>query len=744
MHSPTLTAHATVLGVILGTAAYMAPEQAKGKVVDRRADIWAFGAVLYEVLSGQRAFKGEDISDTLAAVLRQDIDWTALPASTPASVRRLLARCLDRDIRRRLRDIGEARILLDDPATGESGDARGVPVLAPLQPLWRRAIPAMLAAIVTGVLVGGAWFVSLRPSTPLAVTRFSLSLPEGQVFSAIASPRRLIALSPDGTQMAFVGYPSRLYIRSMSQLDVKAVQGIEGFTGVSDPVFSPDGQWVAFYAFADQTLKKITVAGGAPVTICPAESPFGISWDRDAIVFGQGSKGIMRVSANGGQPAVLVGVNEGEAAHGPQVLPGGQHVLFTLATGTGPGRWDNAHIVVQSLASGERKTLIVGGSDARYLPTGHLVYAVGGTVFAVAFDARRLELRSGPVPMVEGVRRAAGLAGGGTTGAAHFSVSSTGSLAYIPGPVSASPGLMDVVLGDRTGGIERLKIAPGQYLMPRASPDGTRIAIGTDDGKEAIIYTFDLTGTGTMQRLTFGGNNRFPVWSSDSNHVAFQSDREGDLAIFWQTADGKEPAKRLTKPESGSSHVPESWSPKGDRLLFSISKGPDVWLWTFWLDEGKATPFGDVHSSNPIGAVFSPDGRWVAYTSTERSLSTVYVQPFPATGAKFQLFAKGDNPHEVVWSPDGKALFYNPRPGGFESVSVTTEPTFTFGNAVAVPKGFQLGPAISRRAYDITPGGKFVGLIATGQQSASDITAAAQIQVVLNWAEELKRLVPMK
>jgi serine/threonine-protein kinase len=650
-----------------------------------------------------------------------------------------LARCLERDVRRRLRDIGEARIVLDDPATLATGDVRGVPVFAPLQPLWRRAIPVVLAAIVSGMLIGGAWYVSLRPSTPLAVTRFSLSLPEGQVFSAIASPRRLIALSPDGTLMVYVGYASRLYIRSMSQLDVKAVRGIEGYTGVSDPVFSPDGQWVAFFAFADQTLKKITVAGGAPVTICPAENPFGISWGRDAIVFGQGSKGIMRVSPNGGQPSVLVSVKEGEAAYGPQVLPDGQHVLFTLATGTSSGRWDNAQIVVQSLASGERKILIEGGSDARYLPTGHLVYALGGSVFAVAFDVRRLELRGGPVPMVEGVRRTTG----GTTGAAQFSVSSTGSLVYVPGPVSASSGLLDIVLADRNGGTEPLKIPPGPYLMPRVSPDGTRIAFGTDDGKEGIIYTFGLTGTGAMQRLTFGGNNRFPVWSSDSHHVAFQSDREGDLAIFWQTADGKEPPKRLTKPDSGSSHVPESWSPKGDRFLFSITKGFDVSLWAFSLEEGKATPFGDVHSSNPIGAVFSPDGRWVAYTGTERSLSTVYVQPFPATGAKFQLLAKGDNPHEVVWSPDGKALFYNPRPGGFESVSITTEPSFTFGNAVAVPKKFQLGPANARRAYDITPGGKFVGLIPTGQTASGPIIDP-QIQVVLNWTEELKRLVPVK
>ncbi len=737
--SPTLTSPALVTGagMMLGTAAYMAPEQARGKTVDKRADIWAFGAVLYEMLSGQRAFKGDNISDTVAAVLREEIDWTTLPASAPASVRRLLSRCLDRDVRRRLRDIGEAWILLDDPATPAPGDARRVPVLSP-QPLWRRAIPMALAALVAGVLVGAAWYLSLGPSTPLAVTRFSFSLPDGQAFSTLAAVRHLIALSPDGAQMAYVAAPSQLYIRSMSQLDVKAVQGTEAYAGLSDPVFSPDGRWVAFFVFADQTLKKTAVAGGAPVTICAADTPFGISWESDAIIFGQGSKGIMRVSPDGGKPDVLVSVKDGEIAYGPQMLPDGQHVLFTLATGTGPDRWDKAHIVVQSLKSAERKTLIVGGMDARYLPTGHLVYTLGGSVLAVAFDVERLEVKGDPAPMVEGVRRSAG----GTTGAGQFSVSSNGSLIYVPGPVSASSGLMHLVLADRTGEIEPLKIPPGPYLMPRVSPDGTRIAFGTDDGNEAIIYTYALSGTDAVQRLTFGGKNRFPVWSSDSRHIAFQSDREGDLAIFSQPADGKETAKRLTQPEPGSSHVPETWSPTADRLLFSVTKGLDVSLWEFSPQEGQATPFGDVHSSNPIGAVFSPDGQWVAYTSTERGMSTIYVQPFPATGRKSQLVAKGDNPHEVVWSPDGKALFYNPRPRGFESVSVTTEPTFTFGNAVAVPKQFELAPAWSRRAYDITPGGKFVGLVPAGQ-TESNFTIAPQIEVVLNWTEELKRLAPI-
>jgi serine/threonine-protein kinase len=279
--------------------------------------------------------------------------------------------------------------------------------------------------------------------------------------------------------------------------------------------------------------------------------------------------------------------------------------------------------------------------------------------------------------------------------------------------------------------------------MPRVSPDGARLAFATDDGKEAIVYIFDLAGTTARRRLTFGGNDRFPIWSADGKRVVFQSDRDGDLGIFWQSADGGT-AERLTKPNQGESHVPESWSPTADTLLFSVRQGADVSLWTFSPKDGKAAPFAAVHSTNPTGAVFSPDGRWVAYSSTERGRTTIYVQPFPAAGAKYQLLAKGsDNPHMAVWGRDGKELFYDPRAGGFEAVSVTTQPTFAFGNPVAVPHPFQLGPAAARRTYDITPDGQFVGLIPAGQAEALT-PVAPEVQVVLNWFTELQQRVPTR
>jgi Tol biopolymer transport system component len=394
------------------------------------------------------------------------------------------------------------------------------------------------------------------------------------------------------------------------------------------------------------------------------------------------------------------------------------------------------------LRSGERKTLIEGGSDARYLPTGHIVYALGGTLFAVPFDLRRLEVTGGPAPIVEGVR-------GGTTlspGSAQFNFSSTGTLIYVPGPAGTSiSSLRAFVLADRTGATELLKLPPGSYAHPRVSPDGTRLAFGTDDGKEANIWIYELSGVNAPRRITFSGKNRSPVWSGDGQRVAFQSDREGDLGLFWQRADGAGTAERLTKAEQGVSHVPDSWSRDGKRLLFTVGKGLTFTLWTFALDERKATLFGDVRSDRPIGAVFSPDGRWVAYSSNGPSDGGGYVQPFPATGSTYQI-PKLTFDYHPLWTSDGKELFYIPVAGRFAAVSVQTQPSFTFGNPVEMTTvTFTQGHfSTDVRSYDLTPSGKFVALVDPQEQSRSGTSAAREIRVVLNWFEELKRLVPTK
>jgi len=732
-HSPTLSMAATQAGMILGTAAYMSPEQAQGLTADARSDVFSFGVVLFEMLTGRQPFFGDTAAAILASVIVREADLGALPPDLNPRLRELLGRCLEKNPKRRWQAVGDLRAEVEAVRAAPHSSLTVATVVAPPLPLWKRAIPVAAASLLTAAITSGVWW-SFRPSpAPPPVTRFPFTLGEGQQFSFVN--RQLIDISPDGTQIVYA-VNRQLYLRSMSELEARAIPGTETGAGVANPVFSPDGRSIAFWSIADQTLKKIAVSGGAAVTICRADSLFGMSWGADGILFGQGTKGILRVSANGGKPEVIVSVKSDEAAHGPQVLPGGQVVLFTLATAnTSSAGWDKARIVVQSLKSGERKTLIEGGSDARYLPTGHIVYALGGVVFAVPFDLPRLEVTKGPVPVVEGVRRS-----GGFTGSAQFAVSRTGSLVFIPGPAGTSSGQLGLGLTDLKGISEPLRVSPGTYTSPRMSPDGKNVAFGTDEGKEANISIYDLVGTNLPRRLTFGGRNRFPIWSADGQRVTFQSDFQGDLAIFWQRADGAGIAERLTKPEQGTSHVPDSWSPDGKTLLLDVVKGSSTSLWAFTLQDPKAVPFGNVQALQPTNAVFSPNGRWVAYTSNEGGTSTVYVQPFPATGAKYQL----PTSHHAVWAPDGKSLFYVPNTGGLAVVSVTTLPTFTFGNPSSVPRGFATAASADVRNHDITPDGqRFIGTTNAGQ-GPPGASSAPQIHVVLNWFEELKTQVPVK
>ena len=451
-------------GALMGTPGYASPEQIKGRPTDRRADIWAFGALLYEVLSGRRAFAGETTSEIVTSVLRQDIDWSALPASTPSSVRRLLARCLERDVRLRLRDIGEARIALEqlDTADDAGRRRREAASTATRHPpgaawLWIAAF-----AVAAAVLVGDAWTRWRAPSAAQTVTRFTHTA--AQSIAALSSGRRVVAVSPDGRQMVYV-VDGGLQIRPMSSLDVRTISGSEKYGAVTTPEFSPTGDVIAFWSPADRTIKRIPVAGGEAVSIAAADDPYGMSWYGDTLLFGQGSKGIMRVRADGGDPEQIVRVNEDEQAYGPQMLPDGDHLLFTLAVVAGVDRWDRARIVVQSLSSGQRTIVMSGGTDARYLSTGHLVFGrsdIGfgsGTLFGAPFDVSRLTLGSA-VPLLDGVRTSAGR----ETGALEFDVSANGTLVYAPGsPVSPEFGMQQLVLADRAGTTQTLPVSPNLY-----------------------------------------------------------------------------------------------------------------------------------------------------------------------------------------------------------------------------------------------------------------------------------------
>jgi Tol biopolymer transport system component len=737
-NSPTLTLRATQAGLIMGTAGYMAPEQAAGKPVDRRADIWSFGVVLYELLTGKRLFTGETVSHTLASVLKDRIDF-GIPQAPPP-IRRLLARCLNRDPKERLRDIGEARIAIRDylanpaaeaepitsePAGGKPTAARG----------WGHWLPRIISAILFLALAAAvAWI--LKPPQALPITRFPITLGENQAFTTFG--RLSLAISPDGKQMVYVAN-RRLYLRSMAELEARPIPGTDSDAAVANPVFSPDGKSLAFYDAFSLTLRRIPVNGGTAVTICPVGNVTGASWSDDGIVFAAMGKGILRVSPNGGQPEPLVIPRDNEVVSDPQMLPGGHSVLFTLwaLDSIRSARWDKGQIAVQTLKSGVRKILVSGGTSGRYLPTGHLVYVLNGVLLAIPFNLRRLETTGSAVGIVEGVARQ-----GGT---AYFAYSNTGSLIYVPGPVTASgTGQNVLALVDRKGEVEPLKVPPGAYGFPRASRDGKQIAYQIDDGKESSIWIYELAGGTAPRRLTLPGTgaNRYPIWSSDNQRVAFQSDREGDFAVWWQRADGDGAAERLTKPDKGVTHIPDSWSPDGQTFSFTEEKNNTSAIWTYSLREKKVTLFAATPGASLGKSVFSPDGRWVAYQLGAMPNSRIYVRPFPPTATAYVAPEDRDS-HHPVWSPDGKELFYVAGSSQSGSMSIRTQPSVSFGHPVRAPKsGFATQIPASVRTFDILADGKhFIGVVPAGQTQPGS-AGAPQIQVVLNWFEDVKQRAP--
>jgi len=730
---PELTSPAmTATGVMIGTPAYMSPEQVKGRPVDRRADIWAFGAVLFEMLSGRLAFHGEDIPETLASVLQQEPDWSAMPESTPAPVRNLIARCLERDPRLRLRDIGEARILIENPSRSLL-----TPGSAPLQFPRRRFVPIAIALAAVAALAAGTARYFSEKRSPSFVRRFIVTTAPDQILNYPLSGY-ILALSPDGRNLAYVAN-NMLYLRPLPDFQSRPIAGTQNFESVTDPVFSPDGRWIAFYASGDHTIKRISVAGGAAVTICKAGMLYGIQWAGDAIYFGQSHKGVMRVMAEGGAPEEIIRVNAGEQAHGPHLLPDGRHMLVTIARVNDRNRWFDSNIVLLSLSTGERWVLIEGGSDARYIATGHLIYAHQATLLATPFDLSSMRITGNPARVLEGVARSAG----GMTGVVQLSVSQNGDIAYLPRSDDPNAGSF-MGIADRSGKVERLNVPIGSFMSPRISPDGRRIAFSRNTDGPAAVWLYDVAANKPMRRLTLEGSNRFPIWTPDGSRVVFQSDRDGDLAIFWQRADGSGTAERLTRPEKGTSHIPESWSRMDNVLLYSVGNGLDFTLWTLSLKTGKSMPFGGVRSVYPTDARFRPDGKWIAYATAESpGPTTIYVQAFP-TGPKYQLFVKGinDTPHKPAWSADGNELFYVPRFPILEAVKVTTRPEFAFGSASQIPRRFITAAPNQRSGFDVTPDGRFLGVFPANGPHAGQINPLREIAVVLDWFDELRAKVP--
>jgi serine/threonine protein kinase/Tol biopolymer transport system component len=731
VNSPTLTLRSTQVGVILGTAGYMAPEQAAGKPVDRRADIWSFGVTLYEMLTGQMLFTGETISHTLASVLKDKIDFDVPQAPPP--IRRLLARCLERNPKERLRDIGEARIAIRDYLANPAPEV-AAPVSRRLP--WIMSALLFLALLLLALAGSLAW--NLRPSPPPPVIRIRHTLAAGQTFSN--RRRTMLAISPDGTQIAYVA-DLRLYVRSLSELQGRPVAGTESEAGVTNPVFSPDGKSLVYYDNIAEALKRVPVGGGTPATICPASNPYGISWTDDTIVFAEFPRGILRVTATGGQPEIIVPLKGTALLAEASLLPGGEAVLFAaadmgnaqIALGTSDA---SAQIVAQVLKTGERKVLVKSGITPRFSPTGHLLYFLNGVIYGVRFDARRLETSGTPVALVEGVASAPGVT--------QFALSSAGSIVYIEGPVSAQGNRSDgLAITDREAIVQALKVPPGAYAYPRLAKNGKSVTYQVDDAKEASVWIWDLAGVSAPRRLTLpgSGSNRYPIWSADGERVAYQSNREGDQGIWWQPADGSGLPERLTKPSQGVEHIPDSWAPDGRTFSFTEIKGNVSAVWTYSLRDQTATVLAAEPGAQFGRSAFSPDGRWVAYQAYVPSQSRIYVRPFPATPTTY-LAPVVKYSHHPVWSANGKELYFISGPGVFGSMTVSTTPSVTFGTPVTGPAAFLTAHPSLVRTYDVFPAAnRFIGVVSLARQAGS---STPEIQIVLNWSEELKQRVPVK
>jgi Tol biopolymer transport system component len=747
--SPTITSPAmTGMGVILGTAAYMSPEQAKGRQADKRSDVWAFGAVLYEMLTGRRAFEGEDISDTLAAVLRGEPEWTTLPANVSPALVALLRGCLDKDRRRRVADLSTARFIID-----REGEAVTAVAVSPASTIRRAASILMAVATVAGIAAYTTFSLTRVSAPSLLVVRATIALPIGDRFTNPGVP--LVALSADGTHLAYAAN-LRLYLRPMNQLDATPIRGIEvapdqAGTAARSPFFSSDGRWIGF--FQEGQLKKVLITGGAPFPLCAAENPWGVSWTSDnTILFGQseegagkGAAGIWRVSSEGGKPEHIVKVEAGQIAHGPQLLPGGRAILFTLAR---RADWDTAQIVIESLDSGRRDVVVERGADARYVPTGHLVYALDGTLLAVPFDVTRLKVTGDAVRLEEDVAQA--------NVTAHFAISNQGALVYVPR--DALPGNQlrqrTLVWVDRLSREVPIKgVPPRNYFYPRLSRDGTRVALDVRD-QEDDIWIWHLAGE-TLTRLTLEPTfEQSGVWTPDGKTVIYASSTgAGNYAprsLFRRPSDGTGTPEQLI--QGTVAQFPSTVTPDGTELIFRVrtpppkvgtQPGTDLYLLPLAGEHRPrsllARPFDE------LNAEVSPNGQWLAYESNESGRSEIYLRPFPNVDAdRKQVSTNGGT--QPLWARSGQELFYLSM-GTVMRVPVKTGATFVRGTPEKV---FDASPYFLRlpglqvgRMYDVSADDqRFLMLKVTG--GADERPQSIRIILVQNWFEELKRLVPTK
>jgi serine/threonine-protein kinase len=711
--SPTITTPAmTAAGMILGTAAYMSPEQAKGQPADKRSDIWAFGCVLYEMLTGRRAFDGEDVSDTLAAILRAEPAWNTLPRELPTNVRTLLTGCLQKARMARFADVAVVQFLLNAPASAPSSkDGRST------------GITSLVIAAGIGALAVFAIGLGVRPSIgPAPAIRLSAAAPPG---TSLNVPELGIAVSPDGTRVVFraglSAATSQLYLRETDRFDAVPLRGTPN---PQSPFFSPDGQWIAFSSLG--MLKKVAVTGGAPQDICaaPAVTRGGTWGSDDTIVFSTSANpGLMRVPASGGTPTVLVAppANKGTIYRYPSFLPDGNAVVFTIFQ-PGSGGWDNADVAVVSLDGGDVHVVFHGGTRPRFASSGHLLVERAGAIFAVPFDPKGFRTSGQPTLAVDHVLS------NPATGVGQYDVSNNGLLAYVPG----SP---DVPIRNPTWVTRQGNASTVDLQKPivdlALSPDSRRAAFAiAGESTKLFVYNFE---TRTMPRLTTGaGADTSPRWTHDGQRIAYSATRNGLSEIYWTASDGSGGDDPLARADaSGSGQFPRSFSPDGRFLIFQRGQGAasnDLWVLSP-SEKTSARAFID-SPANETQAQFSPDGRWVAYQSNETDRDEIYIAPFPGPGAHVPVSTDGGQ--QPLWRNDGRELFYR---FGDRVMAVD----INLGHPPRIGTPHMLFQGQYDRAYDVTPDGQRFLLLKGEPQSQPTV-----LNIIVNWTQELKQRVPVK
>jgi serine/threonine protein kinase len=739
----TITANMTGEGMIVGTAAYMSPEQARGQIIDKRTDIWAFGCVLFEVLSQRPAFARDTGIETLAAVLEHKPDWSSVPAGTPAPVRRLLERCLEKDPKRRLRDIGDARMELDavlaTPADAASppGDGRR------LRPQWWWAAAGTVVAIGAAGLL---WIPRSQPTSPgdLRVSRVGVDLPDGQVI--LPGFNSDVALSPDGTRLAFTTLPGPVFVRRLDSLSTTSLESVKGYN--TGPLFSPDGASISYIhgnaiISAAKPFLKAALSGGAPVTLTQYDMFHRGDWGADGWIYWTGHYpgGIIRSRDSGGpsEPVTQLDVDRGERSHRfASLLPDGSAIIYTVGF-DGIGSYDDARIDLWDMRTREHRTLITGGTSATYSPSGHIIYARAGKLYAVPFDLKSRTVTGGAFEALNGVLTS------GNTGAAHYSLSRRGDLAYVPGP--AADGHRTLVWVDRSGKAEPLPLPPASYLYPRLSPDGRYLAVEVE-GPNHDLHMYDFA-RGVLSKITTDGLSHDPVWTPDGKGLAFRSWQAGGMTMWSMPADQSAAPVRLDP--RGTRQSPVSFSPDGKFLSFD-QMDEQTMSDAFVLpvpQTGAAIPIARSKWNQGAGR-FSPDGRWIAYVSDESGQPEVYVQPFPGPGAKLQISKDGG--YDPLWRHSGGELYYR-QDDKMMVVAIAVKPplqasapkvlwraagaSWSGAGLYSEGSGSSCGmPGATAANYDVSADGSRFLMVRDDDAAV----AAKKIVVVVNWTEEVKQI----